>query len=115
MRNLIRGTLLGVSLCAVSALTIARTAPEPAHTSVVRYGDLDLSRMDGAVMLYRRIRGAARNVCGPLAASDLVAIAFVRDCEEHAIAGAVADVNAPLLTSYYMGSTGRPAPALAGR
>jgi len=115
MTSLIRGTLLGLSLSALSALATANAASDQPPARVVRYGDLDLTRMDGVVTLYRRIRGAARDVCSPLPASDLSAQAFTRTCEEHAIAGAVADVNAPLLTSYYMGRTRAPAPALARR
>jgi UrcA family protein len=115
MKSLIRGALLGASLCALSALTTANAASDEAPTRLVRYGDLDLTSVDGVVTLYRRIRGAARDVCSPLAASDLLAEAFARSCEEHAIAGAVADVNTPLLTSYYAGRTGKRSPALAGR
>lgn len=115
MKTPIRGTLLCVSLCALGALATANAAGDDPPTRLVRYGDLDLTRMDGVISLYRRIRGAARDVCSPMAASDLVAQAFVRDCEEHAIASAVADVNAPLLTSYYMGRIGRASPALAQR
>jgi len=115
MKSLIRGTLLGVSVCALSALATANAASDETPTRLVHYGDLDLTRMDGVVSLYRRIRSAARDVCTPVVASDLSALAFARNCEEHAIAGAVADVNAPLLTSYYRGRTGRPSPALAQR
>ena len=115
MKSLIRDTLLGVSLCALSALATASTVDDQPPTRVVQYSDLDLTRMDGVISLYRRIRGAAREVCSPLAASDVAAETLARDCEEHALAGAVADVNAPLLTSYYLGRTGRPSPALARR
>jgi UrcA family protein len=115
MKSLIRGTLLGVSLCALGALATANAASDELPTRVVRYGDLDLTRMDGVITLYGRIREAARDVCSPPALSDRMAHAFTRNCEEHAIAGAVADVNTPLLTSYHLGRTGRPSPALARR
>ena len=115
MTSLIRSTLLGVSLSALSALATANAASDQPPAHVVRYSDLDLTRMDGVLTLYRRIRGAARDVCSPLPVSDLSAATFAHNCEEHAIAGAVADVNAPLLTSYYMGGTRAPAPTLARR
>ncbi|HKD53277.1 MAG TPA: UrcA family protein [Steroidobacteraceae bacterium] len=115
MTSLIRSTLLGVSLTALSALGTVNAASDQPPARVVRYGDLDLTRMEGVITLYRRIRGAARDVCSPLPASDLSAETFARNCEERAVAGAVADVNAPLLTSYYMGRTRALAPALARR
>ena len=115
MKSLIRGTLLGVSVCALSALATANAAGDQAPARIVRYGDLDLTRMDGVITLYRRIRTAARDVCSPLPTSDLIAEAFARNCEERAIADAVADVSAPLLTSYYIGRTGRPSSPLARR
>jgi UrcA family protein len=37
----------------------------------VRFGDLDLSKPQGAETLYRRIRSAARQVCAPLDGGDL--------------------------------------------
>jgi UrcA family protein len=115
MKSLIRGTLLGVSLCALGALATANAASDELPARVVPYGDLDLTHMDGVLTLYRRIHVAARDVCRPQSASDLGAEAFVRNCESQAIAGAVADVNAPLLTNYYIGRTGRRSPTLARR
>jgi UrcA family protein len=58
----------------------------------VKFADLDLTHAAGAEALYARIRSAARQVCAP----------SMRPCIDQAIARAVADVNAPLLTSYSM-------------
>ncbi|HEY2780812.1 MAG TPA: UrcA family protein [Steroidobacteraceae bacterium] len=71
----------------------------------VEYGDLDLTRDAGVATLYSRIRTAARAVCEP---TDLVMLNLLRDrtdCRPDAIARAVADVNAPLLTSYFLERT----------
>ncbi len=69
----------------------------------VKFADLDLTRTTGAEALYSRIRSAARQVCAPsLASWEWKAIETTRPCIDKAITRAVADVNAPMLTSYYM-------------
>ena len=115
MKSLIRGTLLGVSLCTLSALAAAQPPSDAPRTLTVRYGDVDLTRIDGAIALYQRLRHAAREVCAPAVTSDRIAAGLARSCEEHAIAQAVADVNAPLLTSYFLGKSAVASPALARR
>jgi UrcA family protein len=70
---------------------------------VVKFRDLDLSQKAGVATLYSRIRSAAHEVCEPL---DEVSIKLLRqrfDCRQDAVARAVADVNSPALTSYYLG------------
>jgi len=69
----------------------------------VNFADLDLTRAAGAEALYARIRSAARQVCAPSFANwELKSLETTRPCIDQAITRAVADVNAPLLTSYYM-------------
>ena len=75
------------------------------RTYVVRFHDLDLSRMDGAAALYSRIRGAARIVCEPLDSRDIGFSAGYRICMEGAIADAVRRVNRPLLSQYHQWRT----------
>ena len=75
---------------------------DPPATRVVNFRDLDLSQKSGVVTLYSRIRSAAREVCEPL---DEVSIKLLRqrfDCRQDAVARAVADVNSPALTNYYL-------------
>ena len=76
---------------------------EPPAARVVGYGDLDLKSNAGAATLYSRIRSAAREVCEPL---DDVMIKLLRakyDCRADAVARAVAKVDSPALTNYYLG------------
>jgi UrcA family protein len=71
----------------------------------VKYADLDLNRDADAAALFSRIKTAAREVCQPV---DVVFLNLVRQwnyCSRDAIARAVADVNAPLLTSYFLEKT----------
>lgn len=68
---------------------------------VVRYGDLNLESEADAAILFSRIKSAARKVCGLNGVSPLpLAMQFhMQACADDATARAVADVNAPLLTS----------------
>jgi UrcA family protein len=105
MKSVIRCTLLAVFLGSLSALAAAGApgAPgdEPAKR-MVKFADLDLSEAAGVVALYVRIQRAAQEVCEPLISRDLHSIAISTRCAEQTIAHAVAEVNAPLLTSYYL-------------
>jgi hypothetical protein len=51
---------------------------------------------------------AASQVCEPTIANDLHSITIARSCVEHAIARAIDDVNAPMLTTYYQAKTKAP-------
>jgi UrcA family protein len=72
----------------------------------VHFADLDLSRKPDAATLYSRIRSASRQVCEPLVESTrLDSVSRVRQCVIQSIDRAVADVNAPALTSYHLAKT----------
>lgn len=86
---------------------IARAAP-PSHSVgddakqyVVRYSDLDLSKSAGAAALYARLQQAARAVCAPFEGRQLALATQHRACMDRAVAGAVAEVNRPLLSAYH--------------
>jgi UrcA family protein len=68
---------------------------------VVRFADLDLSKMAGATALYVRLQHAARAVCDPLQSRNLAFAAKYRACMDQAVTGAVTSVNRPLLSEYY--------------
>ncbi len=75
----------------------------------VKFADLDLTRTAGAEALYSRIRSAAKQVCAPSFVSrEWEASKNTRLCIDQAITRAVADVHAPMLTSYYMARSGQP-------
>jgi UrcA family protein len=67
---------------------------------LVRFADLDLSRIEGATALYGRLRYAARMVCEPIQTQQPGLAEEYRACVDKAIADAVAGVNRPLLTQY---------------
>lgn len=70
-------------------------------TDVVRFSDLDVSKIAGAKTLYARLRNAAKVVCTPLESAISLGELQYRACMDKAIADAVASVNRPLLSQYH--------------
>ena len=70
-------------------------------TYVVRFSDLDVSKIEGAKTLYARLRYAAKVVCTPLENASSWGDAQHRACMDKAIADAVASVDRPLLSQYH--------------
>jgi UrcA family protein len=91
----------------LSSLSAAAAAVEPGEVATrrVNFADLDLTRSAGVAVLYARIKSAAGEVCEPVNAGALESVMLSHRCTEQAIARAVADVNAPGLTSYYLAKT----------
>ena len=81
--------------------------PENAPSKVVKFADLDLSRSEGASVLYQRLRGAAESVCAPLDDRDLARQKSFKACVQSAISAAVATVDRPALTAYCEAKTNR--------
>jgi UrcA family protein len=107
MKTATRYTLLAVLICSFNAVAgAAEPGAEPAKR-VVNFADLDLSRDTGITVLYARLRSAARMVCAPANERALESITPTRRCVEQAVKRAVADVNAPALTNYYLAKTGQ--------
>jgi UrcA family protein len=99
--------MLGVSLlCAGAALAAASDAPK--NSLRVEYGDLDLSRPQGALKLYQRIEFAARRVCESYASTELERRAQYLKCYSKAVDDAVRIVGSDQLTTIHL-SRARPA------
>ena len=97
MRHL-KSVLLGALIfCPLSWDCLAAAPSKDVRTEVVRFADLDLTRPAGAQELYRRIEHAARDVCESLGADPHNLYAYTT-CRKSAIARAIKDVGAPLLT-----------------
>ena len=92
---------LGFSAADASAGTLSNdtSVTGAARKEVVRFPDLDLSRIEGVAQLYGRIAHAARNVCDPLLTTWHPT--KYGTCVNKAIGDAVATVNRPLLTQYH--------------
>jgi UrcA family protein len=109
LKTVIPGLMLSTLLGSLGAAQVAAARPAPEFlTKRVKYVDLDLSRADGAAILYSRIRSAAHQVCDP-PSSSVFTESFVaaRACMRQAIAHAVVDVNAPALTNLHLAATGQ--------
>jgi UrcA family protein len=76
-------------------------------TRRVKFADLNINHSEGAAALYRRILQAAKAVCEPTS-NWLLLTGDAYRCEAQAIDRAVADVNAPMLTSYHVAKTAQP-------
>jgi UrcA family protein len=78
---------------------------EDAPSKTVRFSDLDITKSDGAKVLYSRIRAAARDVCELSTSTDPILRMATKGCIDKAVDKAVKDVNAPMLTYLRFGST----------
>ena len=95
------------AIAAAALLAGSLTGPAQATTTarnvqqqVVRYADLNLENAADAAILHNRIKSAARKVCGMRSGPMPIEIVARQElCASEAMARAVADVDAPLLTS----------------
>jgi len=81
------------------------TPPENAPSIVVHFADLDLSRSEGARVLYQRLQGAAETVCAPLDDRNLARHMRFKECVQSAVSTAVAKVDQPTSAAYYEAKT----------
>ena len=101
MKKLITSIVVaGAAVCG-SMAALAQTPPE-VRTEVVRFADLDTSRIEGATALYRRLQIAARDVCRDLQPTSALPRTQYKACVQSAIDRAVLDVNRPVVTAYAM-------------
>ncbi len=96
-------TISALAAMALTAGTLALSTPvkaAPADDQVsVRIGDLDLSSAEGAATLDRRVRAAARQICGWMPASGLNMQRQVSECQESVVAGARQEIEIALNSS----------------
>lgn len=114
MNKSINNTVKAFALCAATLVAYTVTAGSAtdlsvmnaSRTYVVKFQDLDLSRVDGASALYARLRHAAGVVCEPLDSRQLGLAEKYHSCFNKAVADAVASVNRPLVSQVYQSHTG---------
>jgi UrcA family protein len=94
-----------MSAAALCAALSTSVKAEDAPSKTVRFSDLDITKSDGAKVLYSRIRAAARDVCELSTGTDPILRGATKACIEKAVDKAVKDVNAPMLTYLRFGST----------
>ena len=104
-----------IAFAAIGALVMtaagagAARAQDSSHavvlTKMVGYGDLDLESMQGARILYARLRSAATRVCEPQRSRQLTDDGFPA-CYDNAMAEAVRQINKSTLTKVYKQHSG---------
>ena len=93
---------------AVGELTVrSHSSPDSTvqvKSQVVKFADLDLSGTAGAETLVGRIRGAASQVCSPMASDrgNMRDVADYRRCTDMAMAGGVQDTRSDLVQQIYL-------------
>jgi UrcA family protein len=100
MKNLT--TLVAVATFAVCSFTAARadSAFEPRSVSV-RFADLDTTNVQGAAVLYGRLKSAAESVCKELdSPRDLGLMQRYAACIHLALGNAIATIDRPAVTAY---------------
>jgi UrcA family protein len=83
--------VVATALAAGMLAGVAHGAEVP--TQIVRFQDLNLNTDAGVKVLYRRIQGAAKQVCGNVDGRDLALARAHKACVDRAVADAVAAVN----------------------
>jgi UrcA family protein len=100
-------SLTGIALLSLLAVGAAHADDVIVPASIVKYGDLDLTRSAGEAALYSRIHQAARKVCAPLDVSQSVAPLSMaeayKSCLAKAVSGAAAKIDNPQFTAYVVG------------
>lgn len=107
----VRLTRAAIAAFAVCTCLVAHAAPagQAVKAQAVSFADLDLSKPAGAQTLYKRIKAAARVVCGPVDHYSYMTPKAFRECFESAVAAAVAQVDRPSLTALHTIETSRTA------
>jgi UrcA family protein len=93
--------LLVVAAAASVAPAVGVAAPGTTTSVTIDYTDLNTSTEAGAQALYRRIRAAARDVCGRPEFRSFELTRLRNECVDEAIAAAVAGVNRPQLSAVH--------------
>ena len=103
-RGAMRRMLTGLAAaCLLGGAALAA----PGHHLTVKYSDLNLGTEAGANVLYARIKGAARFVCGD-EGQTLFEQRLFKQCYRRSIEDAAARVNSPLLTTLVQGDRAAP-------
>jgi UrcA family protein len=83
----------GLTVATLALATPLEAAPLDEESKVVRISDLDLSTDKGVAALNRRVRSAARDICGWNPRADLALTSVLVECENRIVASARPDVE----------------------
>jgi UrcA family protein len=111
LRTLVAGAILSalaLSFAAVSRADVDTTPPQ----AIVKFGDLDVSTSRGAAALYRRIHGAAVNVCSRMYVDGQSYKWHASACLQKVIGDAVIKVDRPALSAVFASKYGVSVPMM---
>ena len=106
-------TMLLVALTAGATQVALADTADGVPSRQVDYSDLDISHASGVKTLYQRLVRAADMVCERYEDVELSRNQRYKTCVRHSLSVAIADVNNPLLTSYYESKVGAPGQQVA--
>jgi UrcA family protein len=104
MKCMVPSALLAMLMGPIAAFASIIERSDDAPKRVVKFADLDLTRSEGAAVLYLRISAAAREVCEPPFSGPRMQ-SRMDECRHRAISKAIADVGSATLTKYYQTKT----------
>ena len=107
--------VLTISALGATAAIAADSDDVPSRK--VQYSDLNLNHQAGARVLYLRIKNAADSACVQLNGRQLIERMTQSACVKDSIERAVKQVDAPMLTQYYLSRNPKadPNPSLAAK
>src|SRR5262252_5017960 len=99
--NRITAGILTTALVATAQLAYAANTIDDLRRHIeVHYGDLNLSTIEGAAVLYQRLQSAAENVCSEHGTKEVGNVFRVKACMRTAISAAVSQIDRPVLIAY---------------
>jgi UrcA family protein len=110
-RTLAAGAILSALAMSFASVSGAEDGPSPPQV-IVKFADLNVSTAAGAMALYRRINGAADDVCSRMYVSTEAYRHFKNACLKKVIADAVNKVNEPALSAVFASEYGVSAPVV---
>jgi UrcA family protein len=93
MNKQIKNVVMGAAVAAAMLVGVAQGAEVAVH-----YQDINMNTDAGVKVLYKRIQGAAKQVCGDVDGRELLIARAHQACVNKAVADAVTAVNNQMLT-----------------
>jgi UrcA family protein len=101
VRSIVTTAATILAMAFIPELSQAASTTGDAKSVGVQYHASDLDTPEGVSILYRRIRGAATEVCSPFDSRGLDRRLLWNDCFSHAVANAVHAVHNEALSAYH--------------
>jgi len=109
LRTLVAGAILSALACSFATVSRADDDTTPPQV-IVKFGDLDVSTSQGAAALYRRIHGAAVDVCSRMYGDEQAYKWHANACLQKVIGDAVTRADRPALSAVFASKYGVSAP-----